>query len=55
MTSEAETAINYWTHGAGSSLRPHDWRYLGRIKQSYHCIMCGLRVTKTALKDATDA
>jgi len=52
MTSES---INYWTHGAAANPQAHEWRYLGRLSQTYHCVVCDLRVTKAALKGATDA
>lgn len=52
MTTEV---VNYWTHGAKGSERPHEWRYLGRVAQAYHCGVCQLRVTKGELKAATDA
>lgn len=52
MTTEE---INYWTHGTGDALRPHEWRYLGKKAQMYHCVVCQLRVTKAALKEHTDA
>ena len=55
MTSETEEKVNYWTHGTGAAKQPHQWRYLGRLKQAYHCVVCDLRVTKAALKAATDA
>lgn len=47
--------INYWTHGTDANPRAHEWRYLGRKLQTYHCVVCNLRVTKAALKEATDA
>lgn len=52
MTTET---INYWTHFTGKDARPHEWRYLGRVAQAYQCAVCQLRVTKGALKAATDA
>jgi len=52
MTAET---VNYWTHGTGSAVRPHEWRYLGKVAQAYHCVVCQLRVTKADLKAATDA
>ena len=52
MTSED---INYWTHGTAANPRPHEWRYLGKAKQAYHCPVCQLRVSKADLKGATDA
>ena len=51
MTTEA---INYWTHGSGKDVQPHQWRYLGKVAQEYHCVICALRVPKAALKEATD-
>lgn len=47
------TDVSYWTHGDPPVA--HEWRYLGRVAQSYHCILCDLRVSKAALKRATDA
>jgi len=47
--------VNYWTHGSGANEKPHNWRYLGRVAQVYHCVVCQLRVTKSALKENTDA
>lgn len=55
MTTEAETKDNLWTHGTGAAKRPHEWRYLGRIKQEYMCTICQLRVSKRELKEGTDA
>jgi len=57
MTSETETtaAANMFTHGTGAARRVHEWRYLGRVAQAYICSVCQLRVTKQALKEATDA
>jgi len=52
MTSEP---VNYWTHGSGNAKRAHAWRYLGRVSQTYMCVECELRVTKSELKAATDA
>jgi len=52
MTTET---VNYWTHGSGASVRPHEWRYLGRVAQAYRCAICQLEVTKADLKAATDA
>ena len=53
MTTET---VNYWTHlGRDGGPDPHQWRYLGKIAQSYHCVVCQLRVTKGELKEATDA
>ena len=48
-----DAIINYWTHG--DPPQAHEWRYLGRKLQSYHCVICDLRVSKAALKGATDA
>lgn len=50
-----EEKINYYTHGSGTARRSHSWRYLGRGAQAYMCMECELRVTKGALKEATDA
>jgi len=55
MTNKAAEEINYWTHGTGAGQRPHEWRYLGRKAQGYHCTVCQLRVSKADLKGATDA
>lgn len=33
----------------------HEWAYLGRKAQAYVCLSCELKVTKNALKEATDA
>lgn len=33
----------------------HDWEYLGKALQAYRCNACDLRVSKAALKGATDA
>jgi len=52
MTTETE---NIWTHGTGGAKRPHEWQYLGRVAQEYRCTVCQMRVTKAALKAATDA
>jgi len=52
MTTET---INYWTHGTGVNQRPHEWRYLGRFAQEYHCVVCQLRVSKAALRENTNA
>ncbi len=52
MTTET---VNYWTHGPKTDMRPHEWRYLGREKQAYVCVVCQLRVTKVELKAETDA
>ena len=52
MTTET---VNYWTHGPANNERPHEWRYLGKLTQAYHCTVCQLRVTKAELKKATDA
>lgn len=49
------TEVNYWTHGTDANPRPHEWRYLGRREQVYHCMVCQLRVTKGELKANTDA
>jgi len=49
----AMTTINYWTHG--DPPRAHEWRYLGRVHQKYHCVVCDLRVGKAELKANTDA
>lgn len=53
MTTEVEN-VNLWTHGTGAAKRPHEWRYLGRAKQAYHCVICQLKVTKAELKAGTD-
>jgi len=50
-----EEKVNYWTHGTGANPQAHQWRYLGKRLQVYHCVVCQLRVTKAALKEATDA
>jgi len=55
MTSDTETKDNLWTHGVGTAKRPHEWRYLGRVAQMYHCVFCGIRVSKSELKAGTDA
>jgi len=52
--TETGTVLDYWTHGTGEAKRPHEWRYLGRASQMYHCVICQLRVTKVSLKEATD-
>ncbi len=52
MTTET---VNYWTHGTANAQRPHEWIYLGRTAQAYHCRICQLRVTKSDLKVNTDA
>ncbi len=54
-TEETTTRSNYWTHGTAANRQPHQWRYLGRKLQTYHCIVCDMRVTKATLKEATDA
>lgn len=55
MVSDAEAAVvNYWTHGPANNRRPHEWLYLGRVKQAYYCRICQLQVTKAALKEGTD-
>jgi len=33
----------------------HEWEYRGRRAQSYRCKVCGIVVTKAALKENTDA
>ena len=33
----------------------HDWIYRGKVAQSYRCRRCGVSVSKTALKEHTDA
>ncbi len=53
MTTDA--AINYWTHPSGDGDVAHEWRYLGKKAQMYHCVVCQLRVSKAALKEHTDA
>lgn len=55
MTSEADTKVNYYTHGTGAAQRPHEFRYLGRAAQGYQCMVCQLRVSKADLKANTDA
>ena len=52
MTSETESI---WTHGTGVAKRPHEWQYLGRVAQSYRCVVCQLTVGKSELKAKTDA
>ena len=52
MTAET---INYWTHGTGANVRPHEWRYLGKKAQAYHCVVCQMRVSKAVFKEATDS
>jgi len=47
--------VNYWTHGEGPNREGHQWRYLGKKAQAYHCVVCQLRATKADLKAATDA
>jgi len=47
--------INYWTHETPAGTEAHQWRYLGKTLQTYHCVVCQLRVTKADLKEATDA
>jgi len=54
MTTEAEVKDTLWTHGTGAAKRPHEWRYLGRVAQAYVCVVCQLRTSKAALKEATD-
>ena len=52
MTTED---VNYYTHGTAANPQSHQWRYLGRVAQAYRCGICQLQVTKTALKENTDA
>jgi len=33
----------------------HAWGYMGKKAQEYRCWLCGVRVTKVALKEHTDA
>jgi len=33
----------------------HNWEYKGKLAQAYVCIDCDLRVSKSELKEATDA
>jgi len=33
----------------------HVWVYQGRTSQQYYCSRCAVRVSKRALKEATDA
>ena len=47
--------IDYWSHGTDANPRPHEWRYLGRVAQAYHCVGCQLRVSKAEMKANTDA
>lgn len=56
-TKETPTSesVNFYTHGSGNTRRAHVWRYLGKGAQAYMCMECELRVTKFALKEATDA
>ena len=35
--------------------KQHVWQYKGKLAQAYVCLQCDLRVTKAALKEATDA
>ena len=53
MTTELES--NLYTHKFGTAVTAHSWRYEGRKKQSYICMVCQLKVTKGELKEATDA
>lgn len=53
LTTENELP-SFWTHPDGDSRVPHKWRYLGK-GLGYHCVTCGLRLTKEALKEGTDA
>lgn len=43
--------IDYWFHG---NQKPHEWTYRGKL-HGYRCTVCGLRVSKQALKENTDA
>jgi len=52
--AEADVKFSYFTHGTGAGRRAHVWRYLGKSAQAYMCMECELRVTKIALKAATD-
>jgi len=52
MTTEGQS---YWVHGSANNRQPHQWRYLGRKAQAYHCIVCDMRASKAALKENTDA
>lgn len=52
MTTENQ---NFWTHTTGAGAAPHQWRYLGKVAQAYHCVVCDLRVSKAKLKRETDA
>jgi len=47
--------INYWTHETREGTEAHQWRYLGKTLQTYHCVVCQLRVSKADLKGNTDA
>jgi len=47
--------IDYNTHAAVGGPQPHSWRYLGRGRQAYRCVICQLLVMKADLKEATDA
>lgn len=33
----------------------HDWEYLGKVASAYMCNLCDLRVSKAALREATNA
>ena len=48
-------AVNYWTHGEEEAKQMHAWEYLGKARQAYRCRICQLVVSKTALKENTDA
>ena len=52
---ESSSGSGYLTHGEGKDRAPHEWRYLGRVAQTYLCTICQLRVSKSDLKAATDA
>jgi len=55
MASDISGARDIWTHDVDGITRPHEWQYLGRVRQEYRCAICQYVVTKTLLKAETDA
>ena len=52
MTTKNSPAVDFRRCSDGSQ---HTWQYKGKAAQSYVCLGCDQRVSKAALKEATDA
>ncbi len=55
MTPTEVADARFCARGPDEDRPPHQWEYLGRVKQAYRCRICPVQLTKSQLKEATDA